>query len=166
MDGLATIIVVLLSLIALSGLRLIPPREAAIVECLGKYQGKVLQPGLNYVIPLLERVVYRHTMGEQSLHLPAQQCVTRDNVIVTADAAIYWRIIALEKFYYQTQNLTTTLATVASSQLTGTLSQLQWNEISGTRSEVQRQWRNTLKQAAEPWGISITRVELWEIFPS
>jgi regulator of protease activity HflC (stomatin/prohibitin superfamily) len=90
---------------ALSGVKIVTQGNEALVETLGKYNGKKLKPGLNFVIPVYERVAYQATIRERVLDIPPQQCITRDNVSMTADAVVYWRILDLEKAYYKVENL-------------------------------------------------------------
>lgn len=76
--------------------KIINQGNAALVERLGSYQ-KRLDPGLNFVLPFLDRIVYRETVREKVLDIPPQQCITRDNVAITVDAVVYWRIVDMEK---------------------------------------------------------------------
>lgn len=72
-----------------SSVKIVNQGNEALVERLGRYNGKKLTPGLNFKIPLLEKVVYEQTIRERVLDIPAQQCVTRDNVSITVDAVVY-----------------------------------------------------------------------------
>lgn len=74
----------------------------ALVETLGKYNCKKLEPGLNFILPFLDRVAYQETIREKVLDIPPQACITRDNVSITVDAVVYWRIMDMEKAYFET----------------------------------------------------------------
>ncbi len=90
---------------ALAGsVKVINQGDEALVEKLGSYNKK-LGPGLNFVTPFLDKIVYKQTIREKVLDIPPQQCITRDNVSITADAVVYWRIMDLEKAYYKVENL-------------------------------------------------------------
>ena len=71
---------------------------------MGSYNKK-LSPGLNFVAPFIDKVVYRETIREKVLDIPPQQCITRDNVSITVDAVVYWRIVDMERSYYKVENL-------------------------------------------------------------
>ena len=76
--------------------RIINQSDEALVETLGRYNGKKLTPGLNYTLPFVDRMVYKATVREKVLDVPPQQCITRDNVSISVDAVVYWRIVDLE----------------------------------------------------------------------
>jgi regulator of protease activity HflC (stomatin/prohibitin superfamily) len=91
--------------VAASSVKIINQSDEALVETLGKYNGKKLTPGLNFIVPFLDKVVFKQTIRERVLDVPAQQCITRDNVSITVDAVVYWRIVDMEKAYYKVENL-------------------------------------------------------------
>lgn len=83
--------------IAASSVKIINQSDEALVETLGKYSGKKLTPGLSFIVPFLDKIVYKQTIRERVLDVPPQQCITRDNVSISVDAVVYWRIVDLEK---------------------------------------------------------------------
>ena len=95
MGGFFSFLIVLIfgGSIAASSVKIINQSDEALVETLGKYNGKKLTPGLNFLIPFLDKVVFRQTIRERVLDIPPQQCITRDNVSITVDAVVYWRIV-------------------------------------------------------------------------
>ena len=87
---------------ALAGsVKIINQGNEALVETLGKYNGKKLEPGLNFGTPFMDRVVYEQTIREKVLDIPPQACITRDNVSFTVDAVVYSRIVDFEKAFYK-----------------------------------------------------------------
>jgi regulator of protease activity HflC (stomatin/prohibitin superfamily) len=105
MEYFSLIIAAVLGFGGLSGVKVINQGDEALVERLGKYSGKKLKPGLNYVVPMLERVSFQQTIRERVIDIPPQQCITRDNVTITADAVVYWKILDMERAYYKVENL-------------------------------------------------------------
>lgn len=167
MEGLiGFLIAIALGSTALSGVKIINQGDEALVETLGKYSGKKLKPGLNYVIPVLDRVAYRQTIRERVLDIPPQQCITRDNVSITADAVVYWRILDLEKAYYKVENLQAAMVNLVLTQIRAEMGKLELDETFTARSQINEILLRELDESTDPWGVKVTRVELRDIIPS
>ncbi|MBD1938680.1 SPFH domain-containing protein [Microcoleus sp. FACHB-68] len=152
---------------ALAGsVKIINQGNAALVETLGKYNGKKLEPGLNFVTPFLDRVVYQQTIREKVLDIPPQQCITRDNVSITVDAVVYWRIMDLEKAYYKVENLQSAMVNLVLTQIRAEMGQLELDQTFTARSQINELLLRDLDIATDPWGVKVTRVELRDIIPS
>ncbi|MGP1382813.1 MAG: SPFH domain-containing protein [Thainema sp.] len=149
-----------------SSVKIINQGNEALVENLGRYNGKKLGPGLNIVIPVVERVVYQQTIRERVLDIPPQQCVTRDNVSITVDAVVYWRIMNIEKAYYKVENLQSAMTNLVLTQIRSEVGKLELDETFTARSEVNEILLRELDVATDPWGVKVTRVELRDIVPS
>ena len=149
-----------------STVKIINQGNEALVERLGKYSGKKLQPGLNIVLPVLDRVVYQETIREKVLDIPPQQCITRDNVGITADAVVYWRIVDMEKAYYKVENLRLAMQNLVLTQLRSEMGRLELDQTFTARSEINEILLRELDEATDPWGVKVTRVELRDIIPS
>lgn len=159
------IIASILGVSALSTVKIIPQGDEALIERLGQYDRK-LQPGLNILIPGLERVAYRDTIREKVIDIPPQNCITRDNVAIAADAVIYWRIVDMEKTYYKVQNLQLALVNLALAQLRAEIGKLDLDETFTAREQINEIILRELDHSTVPWGIKVTRVELKEIIPA
>ena len=146
--------------------KIIKQGEEALVETLGKYDGKKLKPGLNFMVPFLEQVAYQETNREQFLHLKPQTCMSRDNVSISVDAVVYWRILNIEKAYYKVANLQSAMVTLVTTLIRSEISKLKLEQTFMARSEVNELLLQKLDIATEPWGIKVTRVELRDIIPS
>jgi regulator of protease activity HflC (stomatin/prohibitin superfamily) len=151
---------------AFSGVKIINQGDEALVETLGKYNGKKLKPGLNYIIPVLDRVAYKQTIRERVLDIPPQQCITRDNVSITADAVVYWRILDLEKAYYKVENLQSAMVNLVLTQIRAEMGKLELDETFTARSQINELLLRELDESTDPWGVKVTRVELRDIVPS
>lgn len=153
--------------ISLAGsVKIIKQGDEALVEILGKYDGKKLKPGLNFMVPFLEQVAYQETNREQFLAIHPQTCMTRDNVSISVDAVVYWRILNLEKAYYKVRNLQSAMVTLVTTLIRSEMSKLKLEQTFMARSEVNELLLQKLDIATEPWGIKVTRVELRDIIPS
>ncbi|AHJ30737.1 SPFH/Band 7/PHB domain protein [Nodularia spumigena CS-584] len=136
-----------------------------LVERLGSYNQK-LQPGLNFVIPFLDKIVYQQTIREKVLDIPPQKCITRDNVGIEVDAVVYWRIVDMEKAWYKVENLHAAMTNLVLTQIRSEMGQLELDKTFTARSQINEMLLRELDIATDPWGVKITRVELRDIVPS
>ncbi|EDX74953.1 SPFH domain / Band 7 family protein [Coleofasciculus chthonoplastes PCC 7420] len=161
-----------MAFIALTGttlagsVKIIKQGEEALVETLGRYDGKKLEPGLNFVIPFLDQIACQETIREQVLEIPPQNCITRDNVSISVDAVVYWRVINLEKSYYKVQDLQAAMVNLVLTQIRSEMGKLELNQTFTARTEVNEMLLRELDIATAPWGVKVTRVELRDIVPS
>jgi regulator of protease activity HflC (stomatin/prohibitin superfamily) len=145
--------------------RIINQGDEALVERLGSYDRKLL-PGLNFTVPFVERIAYRETIREKVLDIPPQQCITRDNVSISVDAVVYWRIMDMEKAYYKVQNLQAAMVNLVLTQIRAEMGRLELDETFTARSEINEVLLRELDTSTDPWGVKVTRVELRDIIPS
>ncbi|BAY98206.1 SPFH domain, Band 7 family protein [Tolypothrix tenuis PCC 7101] len=151
---------------ALAGsVKVINQGDEALVEKLGSYNKK-LGPGLNFVTPFLDKIVYKQTIREKVLDIPPQQCITRDNVSITVDAVVYWRIMDMERAYYKVENLQSAMVNLVLTQIRSEMGQLELDETFTARSQINELLLRDLDIATDPWGVKVTRVELRDIIPS
>jgi regulator of protease activity HflC (stomatin/prohibitin superfamily) len=146
--------------------RIVNQGNEALVERLGRYNGKKLTPGLNFTMPFLDKVVYQQTIRERVLDIPPQQCITRDNVSITVDAVVYWRILDLEKAYYKVENLQSAMVNLVLTQIRAEMGKLELDDTFTARSQINEILLQELDQSTDPWGVKVTRVELRDIVPS
>ncbi|KYC36647.1 hypothetical protein WA1_43975 [Scytonema hofmannii PCC 7110] len=151
---------------ALAGsVKIINQGNEALVERLGSYNKK-LEPGLNFIIPVADRLVYRETIREKVIDIPPQQCITRDNVSITVDAVVYWRIIDMEKAYYKVENLRMAMENLVLTQIRAEMGQLELDQTFTARAQINELLLHDLDVATDPWGVKVTRVELRDLIPS
>jgi regulator of protease activity HflC (stomatin/prohibitin superfamily) len=137
----------------------------ALVERLGSYNKK-LEPGLNFVFPFLDKIVYLQTIREKVLDIPPQKCITRDNVSIEVDAVVYWRIVDMEKAWYKVENLQLAMTNLVLTQIRSEMGQLELDETFTARSQINELLLRDLDIATDPWGVKVTRVELRDLIPS
>lgn len=166
MEGFFLLVFLALGGASVAGsVKIVNQGNEALVERLGSYNKK-LTPGLNFVTPFIDRIAYQETVREKVLDIPPQPCITRDNVSITADAVIYWRIVDMEKAYYKVQNLQTAMINIVLTQIRAELGQLELDETFTARSQINEILLRDLDVATDPWGVKVTRVELRDIIPS
>lgn len=136
----------------------------ALVERLGQYNKK-LKPGLNYIIPFIDKIAVEETTREQVLDTEPQQAITKDNISVEVDAIVYWRIKNLEKAYYAVEDVEVALENLVLTTLRSMIGEMDLNQTYSSRNDINR---NLLHQLAEPtasWGVELVRVEVQNITP-
>ena len=152
--------------VASQSVRIINQSDEALVETLGRYNGKKLTPGLNFTLPFVDRMVYKATVREIVLDVPPQQCITRDNVSISVDAVVYWRIVDLEKAYYKVEDLKSAMVNLVLTQIRSEIGKLELDETFTARAEINELLLRELDISTDPWGVKVTRVELRDISPS
>jgi len=98
--------------------------------------------------------------------VPPQQCITRDNVSISVDAVVYWRIVDLEKAYYRVENLQSAMVNLVLTQIRSEIGKLELDETFTAREEINELLLRELDISTDPWGVKVTRVELRDISPS
>jgi regulator of protease activity HflC (stomatin/prohibitin superfamily) len=145
--------------------RVVNQGNEALVERLGSYNKK-MQPGLNFVIPFIDKVVYEETIREKVLDIPPQKCITRDNVGIEVDAVVYWRIVDMEKARYKVENLQSAMVNLVLTQIRAEMGQLELDQTFTARTQINELLLQELDVSTDPWGVKVTRVELRDIVPS
>ncbi len=166
MEYFSLIIAAVLGLGSLSGIKIVNQSDEALVERLGKYTGKKLKPGLNYVLPFVERVSFQQTIRERIIDIPPQKCITRDNVSITADAVVYWKILDMERAYYKVEDLESAMVNLVLTQIRSEVGKLELDETFTARAQINEILLRELDEATDPWGVKVTRVELRDIVPA
>ncbi|MEM9149996.1 MAG: SPFH domain-containing protein, partial [Cyanobacteria bacterium P01_F01_bin.3] len=137
MNPFAVLIFLVLGVgIAGKPVRIINQSDEALVETLGRYSGRKLTPGLNFTTPFIDRMVYKATIREKVLDVPPQQCITRDNVSISVDAVVYWRIVDLEKAYYKVEDLKSAMVNLVLTQIRAEMGKLELDETFTARAEI------------------------------
>jgi len=144
--------------------KIINEGNEGIVERLGQYR-RSLKPGLNFVIPVFDTVLVE-TTREQVLDTDPQQAITRDNVPLTVDAVMYWKILDVQKAYYGVEDLESALTNLVVTALRGEIGQMDLRETVSGRNKINQALLHQLDEATESWGVKIMRVEVQEIAPS
>ncbi|RMF21384.1 MAG: SPFH/Band 7/PHB domain protein [Cyanobacteria bacterium J083] len=145
--------------------KIVKEKEEHLVESLGSYKKK-LEPGLNFVVPFIDKIVYKDTIREKVLDVPPQTCITRDNVTISVDAVVYWRIMDMYKAFYKVENLHNAIVNLVLTQIRAEMGKLELDQTFTARSEINEILLRELDIATDPWGVKVTRVELRDILPS
>jgi regulator of protease activity HflC (stomatin/prohibitin superfamily) len=144
--------------------KIITQGNQALVERLGKYH-KRLQPGLNYIVPFVDRIAVEDTTREQVLDTEPQQAITKDNIPVTVDAVVFWRIKDLKDAYYNVEDVELGIENLVKTTLRSMIGELPLDETYSARTQINKNLLAQLAQATQDWGVEVIRVEVQEITP-
>jgi regulator of protease activity HflC (stomatin/prohibitin superfamily) len=161
------VFVILLLLIVVtffSGVKTVPQGQIWTVERFGAFTG-TLSPGLNFVVPFIDRVGHKMNVQEQVVDIPEQSVITRDNASVTVDGIIYYRIMDPGRAAYQVTFLTVALTTLAMTNIRAVIGELELDATLSSRERINSQLLVILDAATEPWGVKVSRVEIRKIEP-
>jgi len=132
-----------------------------IVERLGQYR-RTLKPGLNFVIPVIDTVLVESTR-EQLLDIKPQSAITRDNVTLSVDAILYWKILDAQKAYYAIEDLEEALRNLVITTMRSEIGSMELKETVSSRNKINQALLHQLDEATESWGVKVIRVEVQEI---
>jgi regulator of protease activity HflC (stomatin/prohibitin superfamily) len=161
----ALVLLLLGSSTLVGSVKIVKEKEEYLVESLGSYKKK-LEPGLNFIVPFIDQIVYHDTIKEKVLDIPAQSCITRDNVSIVVDAVVYWRIMDMYKAFYKVESLRDAMVNMVLTQIRSEMGQLELDQTFTARTEINEILLRELDIATDPWGVKVTRVELRDIMPS
>jgi regulator of protease activity HflC (stomatin/prohibitin superfamily) len=159
---LIAVIVLLVVYVGL-GLKIVRQYEAGLVERFGKYR-ETLDPGLHLIVPFVERI-RRVDMREIVVDVPPQEVITKDNVVVTVDAVVYYRATDPVRLAYQVQNFVLAATKLAQTNLRNVVGDLDLDNALTSRETINAQLRSILDDATDVWGTQVVRVEIQRIDP-
>ena len=142
--------------------RIITQGNQALVERLGQYKRK-LEPGLNFIIPFVDRIAIEETTRERVLDIAPQPAITKDNVSLEVNAVVYWRILDLEKAYYEVEDVEDAIGNLVVTTLRSAIGHQQLDETYSSREEINKTLLDELDKATESWGVRVLRVEVQDI---
>ena len=162
---LAAGVLLLVFLVFFKLVRIVSEQEAWVIEQLGKYQ-KTLGPGLHLVVPLLQKVAYKHTVKEEVIDVPPQVCITKDNVQVSVDGILYVRVIDPERASYGIDDYRFATAQLAQTTMRSEIGKIELDRSFSERDAINDAVVKSVDEASDPWGIKVTRYEIRDITPT
>jgi len=155
---------ILLLIILVKTAIVVPQQEAAVVERLGKYAG-TLNAGFHVLVPFVDVIRYRHTLKEQTIEIPAQICITRDNVQVHVDGVLYLQVLNPERASYGISSYIFAIMQLAQTTLRSEIGKIVLDKTFEERTNINTSVVSELDKATEPWGIKVLRYEIKNITP-
>ena len=161
---LLVIVVVFVIVVIARSIRIVPQAYAGIVERLGRYQ-RTLSPGLNMLVPFVDRLRPLVDMREQVVTFPPQPVITEDNLVVSIDTVIYFQVTDARAATYEIANYLAAVEQLTTTTLRNVVGGLDLEEVLTSRDSINQQLRGVLDEATGKWGIRVGRVELKAIDP-
>ncbi|OHX11520.1 SPFH domain-containing protein [Chromobacterium sphagni] len=145
-------------------LAVVPQQNAFIVERLGRYHA-TLSPGLNIILPFIDRVAYKHSLKEIPLDVPSQICITRDNTQLKVDGILYFQVTDAKLASYGTSNFIVAITQLSQTTLRSVIGKLELDKTFEERDDINRTVVASLDEAAINWGVKVLRYEIKDLVP-
>jgi len=149
-------ILIFMLIAIIRSVRIVPQKKAYIVERLGKY-AKTLEAGLHVLIPFIDKVAYKHTLKEQAVDVPPQNCITKDNISVEVDGILYMQVMDPKKASYGINNYNFAAAQLAQTTMRSVIGKLDLDKTFEERETINQSIVNAVDKASDPWGVKVTR---------
>ena len=143
---------------------IVPQKTAFIVERLGRYRS-TLDAGFHILVPFIDRIAYRHTLKEQAIDVPPQECITKDNIAVSVDGILYMQVMDPAKASYGIGNYLFATTQLAQTTMRSEMGKLDLDRSFEERTAINSAIVAAVDKASDPWGIKVTRYEIKNITP-
>ena len=161
---IALVLFVIAVIFIARSVKIVPQQNAWIKERLGKYAG-TLSPGLNLLIPFIDKVAYKHSLKEIALDVPSQVCITRDNTQLQVDGVLYFQVTDPMRASYGSSNYIMAITQLAQTSLRSVIGKLELDKTFEERSIINAQVVQAIDEAALNWGVKVLRYEIKDLTP-
>lgn len=167
MEGLivVSVFVILILVTIVLGVRIVPQGSKQVVQRLGKFH-KTLGPGLNIILPYIDRVAHKVTTKDIVLDIPSQEVITRDNAVIIANAVAYINIISPEKSVYGVEDYRLAIQNLVQTSLRSIVGEMDLDDALSSRDEIKAKLKAAISDDIADWGITLKTVEIQDINPS
>lgn len=148
----------------IKALKVVPQQNSWVVERLGKFHAALL-PGLNIVIPFIDRIAYKHLLKEVPLDVPSQVCITKDNTQLQVDGILYFQVTDPKLASYGTSNYIMAITQLAQTTLRSVIGKMELDKTFEERDDINRAVVAALDEAATSWGVKVLRYEIKDLTP-
>ncbi len=153
---------ILLVILVFRSVKIVPQSEKFVVERFGRLRS-VLGPGINMIVPFLDRVAHQVSILERQLPTASQDAITRDNVLVQVDTSVFYRILAPEKTVYRIRDIDAAIATTVAGIVRAEIGKMDLDEVQSNRGQLITTIKESVEDAVENWGIEVTRAEILDV---
>jgi regulator of protease activity HflC (stomatin/prohibitin superfamily) len=158
------LILIAVIIFIIKALKVVPQQNSWVVERLGRFHAALL-PGLNIVIPFIDRVAYKHLLKEVPLDVPSQICITRDNTQLQVDGILYFQVTDPKLASYGTSNYIMAITQLAQTTLRSVIGKMELDKTFEERDDINRAVVAALDEAATSWGVKVLRYEIKDLTP-
>jgi regulator of protease activity HflC (stomatin/prohibitin superfamily) len=163
--GIFTLVLFVIALVfVFKTINVVPQQHAWVVERLGKYHA-TLAPGLNIVIPFIDRIAYKHILKEIPLDVPPQVCITRDNTQLQVDGILYFQITDAMRASYGSSNYLAAITQLAQTTLRSVIGKMELDKTFEERDHINTTIVNAIDESAANWGVKVLRYEIKDLTP-
>ena len=160
----SVVFVVLAAVFLTQCVKVVPQQNSWVVERLGKFHS-VLNPGLNIIIPFIDRVAYKHSLKEVPLDTPSQVCITKDNTQLTVDGVLFFQVTDPRRASYGTSNYIIAITQLAQTTLRSVVGRMELDKTFEERDMINRSVVSAIDEAALNWGVKVLRYEIKDLTP-
>jgi len=164
LESISVILVIVALLFIAKSIRVVPQQHAWVKERLGKYAG-TLAPGLNFLVPFIDRVAYQHSLKEIPLDVPSQVCITRDNTQLQVDGILYFQVTDPMRASYGSSDYIMAVTQLAQTTLRSVIGKLELDKTFEERDIINAQVVAAIDEAALNWGVKVLRYEIKDLTP-
>ena len=158
------VVAVIVAVFIFQTFKVVPQQNAWVVERLGRYD-RTLAPGLQFVMPFIERVAYKHSLKEVPLDVPSQVCITRDNTQLQVDGIIYFQVTDPMRASYGSSNYLVAITQLAQTLLRSVIGKMELDRTFEERDAINAHVVSALDEAASNWGVKVLRYEIKDLTP-
>ncbi len=144
------------------GVRIVPQSEKYVVERFGRLRS-ILSPGINFVVPFLDRVAHKISVLERQLPTAHQDAITTDNVLVKVETSVFYRITEPEKTVYRIKDVDAAIATTVAGIVRSEIGKMELDQVQSNRNELTANIREHVRMMVDEWGIQVTRAEILDV---
>ena len=144
------------------GVRIVPQSEKHVVERFGRLRA-VLGPGINFVVPFLDRIAHKVSVLERQLPIASQDAITADNVLVKVETSVFYRVTEPEKTVYRIRDVDGAIATTVAGIVRSEIGKIELDQVQSNRSQLIDRVREQVTAMVDDWGVEVTRAEILDV---